>query len=110
MANRRRESPSELTESWPDAPSPDPAGEIARRFVLNLVDAIGEQSVRSVAHRAAVDEATVRHIISGTAWPDLRTVARLEDGLAVPLYPMRSSGDSGFPPAQIDADPAHLKE
>lgn len=33
MANRRRESPCELTESWPDVPSSDPADETARLFV-----------------------------------------------------------------------------
>ena len=32
MANRRRETPAELTESVPDLPSPDPAGERARQF------------------------------------------------------------------------------
>ncbi|WP_374679323.1 helix-turn-helix domain-containing protein [Microbacterium wangruii] len=87
MANRRRESPSELTPSWPDAPSSDPAGETARQFVLNLRCGLGERSVRAVAEQAGLDEATVRRVLSGAAWPDLRTVARLEDALGARLYP-----------------------
>ena len=87
MANRRRESPFELTSSLPDAPSSDPAGETARQFVLNLRSALGERSVRAVAEQAGLDEATVRRVLSGAAWPDLRTVARLEDALGVRLYP-----------------------
>ncbi|MCR2825017.1 hypothetical protein [Microbacterium sp. zg.Y909] len=87
MANRRRESPFELTESWPDAPSSDSAGETARQFVLNLRSALGERSVRAVAEHAVLDEATVRRVLSGAAWPDLRTVARLEEALGTRLYP-----------------------
>lgn len=87
MANRRRESPFELTESWPDSPSPDPAGETARRLAVNLRSAIGERSLRSVANAAGIDEATLRKVLSGAAWPDLRTIARLESALSASLYP-----------------------
>lgn len=87
MANRRRETPAELTESWPDAPSRDAAGETARLFALNLRAAIGERSVRSVARDAGIDEGTVRNVLSGAAWPDLHSVSRLEESLAIRLYP-----------------------
>ena len=87
MADRRRESPFELTESWPDVPSTDPAGEKARLFVLNLRGAIGERSVRSVAKDADLDEGTVRRVLAGAAWPDLHTIARIEQALGVSLYP-----------------------
>jgi len=87
VANRRRETPAELTESWPDAPSADLAGEAARCFVLNLMSAMGERSVRSVANDAGLDEGTVRRILAGAAWPDLRSVARLEAALRAALYP-----------------------
>lgn len=77
MANRRRETPAELTESWPDVPSRDPAGETARQFVLNLRAAIGGRSVRSVARDAGIDEGTIRNVLRGAVWPDIHSVARL---------------------------------
>lgn len=87
MANRRRETPAELTESWPDAPSRDAAGETARQLAINLREAIGERSVRSVASDAGIDEGTIRNVLRGAAWPDIHSVARLEESLAVRLYP-----------------------
>ena len=87
MANRRRETPAELTESWPDVPSRDAAGEKARQFALNLRTAIGDRSVRSVARDAGIDEGTIRNVLSGAAWPDLRTITRLESSLGRRLYP-----------------------
>lgn len=87
MANRRRETPAELTESWPDAPSRDSAGETARQFALNLGAAIGDRSVRSVARDAGIDEGTIRNVLSGRAWPDLHTIIRLESALGCNVYP-----------------------
>jgi len=86
VVDRRRETPAELTESWSDAPSPDPAGERARQFALNLRSAIGDRSVRSVAGAAGIAEGTIRHVLSGQAWPDLHTVSRLEETLGRRLY------------------------
>jgi len=55
--------------------------------VLNVRTAIGERSVRSVAEEAGLDEGTVRRVLSGSAWPDLCTAARLEEALGARLYP-----------------------
>lgn len=87
MARRERLSPADLTPSWPAGPSTDRAAEAARRLVENLRRAIGERSVRSVAAVADLDEGTVRHVLSGSVWPDLRTIFLLEDALGVSLYP-----------------------
>lgn len=87
MGNQHRETPASLTPGWPEASSPDSAAETARVFANSLRDAIGNRSVRSVASSAGLDEATVRRVLTGDAWPDLRTVARLEDALLRPLYP-----------------------
>lgn len=89
MSRTERASPAELTASWPDQPSSDQAGEVARRFALNLRQAIGDRSVRSVAATAGVDEKSVRAVLAGSSWPDLRTIARLEGALGRDLYPHR---------------------
>jgi len=89
MANRSRQSPAELTTSWPEVASSDYAAEAARILALNLRDAMGDRSAREVARVAGMSDATVRHILAGTIWPDLRTIAHLERALGVALYPAR---------------------
>jgi len=86
VGNRRRATPAELAGSWPDLPSADPAGEAARRFALNLQAAIRGRSVRSVAMEAGIDESTIRKVLAGAAWPDLRTISMLEAALGVELH------------------------
>ncbi len=75
-----------LSSQWPDGPSTDPVGEAARRFALNLKSAIGERPVREVARDAGIDEGTVRKILLGESWPDLRTIWKLESSLDSQLY------------------------
>lgn len=87
MKKPPRHKPAELTSSWPTVASSDAAGEAARRFVLNLRAAMGDRSIRGIAVSADLDEATVRHVLAGTVWPDLLTIARLEAALGKPLYP-----------------------
>lgn len=58
-------------------------------FVINLLATIGPESVRSVARSAGLDEGTLRRVLAGATWPDLRTVALLEKALEQPLYPRR---------------------
>lgn len=87
MSDSKRAKPAELTRSWPDSESSDAAGELARQIVLNLRVAMGATSVRGVARAAELDEATVRKVLAGDVWPDIRTVARLEQALGAPLYP-----------------------
>ncbi|GAA2078105.1 hypothetical protein [Microbacterium hatanonis] len=86
MARQSRPSPAELAPGWPDHPSPDLAAEAARQFVVRLKSAMGTQSVRSVAALAELDEKTVREVVAGASFPDLRTVARLESALGTPLH------------------------
>lgn len=69
MARTPREKPNQLTASWPDVASPDPVGEVARQFVLNLVRAVGERGIRSVARDGGVDEGDFRHVLAGDSWP-----------------------------------------
>lgn len=86
MANKKHPTPKDLTSSWPDEPSADPAGEAARTFVVNLRTAMGDLSVRQVAADAGLDEASVRRVLAGTTWPHLRAMVTLEESLGVRLY------------------------
>lgn len=81
-----RATPAMLSSQWPDGPSTDPVGEAARRFASNLKMAIGERSVREVARAAGLDEGTIRKILLGESWPDLRTIWKLETSLETQLY------------------------
>lgn len=82
-----RSAPAVLADGWPNQVAADPAAETARRFVLNLRDALGDRSVRAVARDAGVDERTIRHVLASAVWPDLSTISRLELALGVNLYP-----------------------
>lgn len=81
-----RATPAMLSAEWPSEPSADAVGEAARRFTLNLNAAIGERSVREVARAAGIDEGTIRKILLGESWPDLRTIRKLESSLETQLY------------------------
>lgn len=81
-----RATPAMLSPEWPDHPSTDPAGEAARRFALNLKAAIGDRAVREVSRAAGLDEGTIRKILRGESWPDLRTIWKLESSLDAQLY------------------------
>jgi len=92
MPKTLRVAPSELTDTWPMTPSWDVAGEKARLLALNLRSALGTASIRSIADKAGLDERTLRNILSGAKWPDLRTIALLEAALGVGLWPASSDG------------------
>ncbi len=81
-----RATPAMLSPKWSDEPSADPSGEAARRFALNLRAAIGDRSVRGVARESGINEGTIRKILLGESWADLRTIWKLESALSVHLY------------------------
>ena len=87
MPRPPRPAPRDLVESWPDVAASDSIVEVARRFAVNLREAIGAASVRQAGERCGVDHTTILAIIGGRSWPDLATIARLESGLAVSLWP-----------------------
>lgn len=87
MDKPSRKRPADLAPApWPETPSADPVGEIARQFVVQLRQAIGTRSVRSVAAAARLDHATVVRVLAGQVWPDLSTIARLELALDTALW------------------------
>ena len=87
-----RVTPHELCVEWPTTRSDDPVAEIARQFVLNLRDAMGSRSIREVARETGVDRASIGTVLNGMSWPDTSTLARLELGLKVTLWPAYSEG------------------
>jgi transcriptional regulator with XRE-family HTH domain len=89
MSRPSRLHPRELVDSWPDMPALDPTAEVARQLAENLRLAIGDRSVRSVARAADVDHSTIAAILNGRTWPDLYTIAKLERGLGMDLWPGR---------------------
>ena len=84
------------TGDWPDGriEGPPPA-HVARQLVINLRDAMGERGLREVARAADINHSSLRSVLRGEAWPDLITIARLEDALQVGLWPGRPSRESG---------------
>jgi transcriptional regulator with XRE-family HTH domain len=69
--------------------SDDPAVEVARLFAIALKNATDASSVRSVADAAGLNHATLLAIIKGRVWPDMLTIAKLENALEVDLWPGR---------------------
>lgn len=87
MNKPSRKRPVELAPApWPDGPSEDPVGEIARQFVVQLRSVLGDRSLRSVAAKAGLDHATIVRVLAGQVWPDLATIARLELALDASLW------------------------
>lgn len=90
MPRPARPSPAELAPvPWPTRPSTDPVAEVARLLAVNVEQAIGERSIRSVAEAANVDHTTLLGLLRGRSWPDLVTIAKLEAGLDADLWPGR---------------------
>lgn len=89
MGRRERPKPLELAPGWPDEPSADPVGEVARQFALNLRDALAGESARSAAARFDLDHVTLLAILGGRSWPDMQTIAKIELALDTDLWPRR---------------------
>jgi transcriptional regulator with XRE-family HTH domain len=67
--------------------SVDNSGEVARRFALNVRDALAGRSLRDAEKLTGVDHSTIQAILQGKTWPDLDTIAKLERGFGVLLWP-----------------------
>lgn len=89
MARPSRSKPRELSPGWPNEKSPDQEAEVARRVAIALQAAIGDRSYRDVEKITHVHNTTLRAIVVGATWPDLTTIARLEEKLDIDLWPRR---------------------
>jgi transcriptional regulator with XRE-family HTH domain len=59
----------------------------AQEFARRLEDAIGSTPIRVLARDATVSHSTVLAVLRGERWPDMVTIAKLEDALEVDLWP-----------------------
>jgi transcriptional regulator with XRE-family HTH domain len=74
---------------WPEHRAEDPIAEVARQMALRTRAALEGRSIRAVAQAAGVSHVTLINVLSGRAWPDLTTIAKLELALEVDLWPGR---------------------
>ncbi len=61
----------------------------AQRFAANLADVVRGRSLRQVAREADISHSTLLAVMAGARWPDMITVAKLEESLDLDLWPRR---------------------
>jgi hypothetical protein len=89
----RSRPPRELArdpEAWPEAVIlGNEAASVVQDIARALAAALGgqERSLRQAAAGSGVNRQAIADLLAGRCWPDVATVARLENFLAVPLYP-----------------------
>lgn len=66
---------------------------IAVAFARNLREAMDGRSGREVGRLTGVDFTAINKILRGQTWPDMRTIALLEAGLGVDLWPRGVAAD-----------------
>ena len=87
-----REPPADFLREngyFPDGPFRYPTPKevfLAAGVAERLNKAIGEESFRYVAKKAGLSPQTILNILNGKTWPDLRTIAKLEQALGVRLW------------------------
>jgi transcriptional regulator with XRE-family HTH domain len=65
----------------------DPISETARLLALNLTAPMDGRTTRAIAALTGVDFTVIGDVLRGDTWVDLATIARLEHGLSVDLWP-----------------------
>ncbi|GAB2450996.1 hypothetical protein GCM10027187_18680 [Streptosporangium sandarakinum] len=97
----RSRSPRELAddpENWPHADlSGHPAAAVVQAIAATLQAVMTERrlSFRRLAEISGVNRQTVNDVAAGRCWPDVATIAQLEVGLAVRLWPASPTGTGG---------------
>ena len=79
--------------SWPDGLVDAPLPVVyCAAIAISLAAVLAERrlSLRAVATLTGVDRQTITRTLSGATMPDLNTIACLESGLDVPLWPRES--------------------
>ncbi|WP_216892060.1 helix-turn-helix domain-containing protein [Nocardia alni] len=96
MPRPHRLPPRHFTAGWPTTPATSPVAEAVRLLVANLRAAIDQASARDLAARTGVHHSVIARILAGTTWPDAETIARLETGLGVALWPTLASDGTTY--------------
>ncbi|KOU52181.1 hypothetical protein ADK55_16980 [Streptomyces sp. WM4235] len=89
----RKTAPRDLArdpESWPHSVIDDAAAEVVQAIARALTAALegDKRSLRQHAAGSGVNRQAIADLLAGRCWPDVATVARLENFLATPLYPV----------------------
>lgn len=103
MPRKSRRKPRERVEDWPGEPTGVADVDVAITLADNLKRAMGTRSSRDVQRLTGVDYTSINDILNGGAWPGARTIARLEAGLGVDLWPRGVAKSAGPVPADVAA-------
>lgn len=76
-----------LPATWPHGRATNVSAAYAQRFVQKLLDALGKRSYRELARMSGIRHTTIAALVRGDSWPDLTTVAAIENALAADLWP-----------------------
>ena len=89
MVRPKPGSPASLYPGWPDSLNVSaPEHAMIQAMVINLRRQRNMfRTVKSMSERTGVPSSTISDVLGGNAWPSLETVARLEVGLGVRLWP-----------------------
>ena len=94
----KRPTPRRLVgDAWPEGVAPDRSCDVAQTVARRLRDRLAKdkRSVRSLAAEAGVTHQTVRNVLNGDAWADIRTITALEGVLDMSLWPHRRAKPAG---------------
>ena len=90
-----------VSGEWPTGRVVGPiAAEYARAIASVLAATLNERdlSIYEAARRCSISRDTLARAMSGETYPDLLTLARLESGLGIPIWPVglheRSAGET----------------
>jgi hypothetical protein len=76
-----------VSGEWPTAVIVEVAAKYAQSVAYNLRKAINGRSLREITALTDVNHKAIWSLLHGENWPSLATVARLEWGLGVELWP-----------------------
>lgn len=101
MSRTPRQTPAELSHGeFPELTAGDPwQVVVAATIATRLQGALDRGwTLRTIAVETGVNHATLHRIIAGDVWVDAATIARLEDGLGMRLWPSHPSKRTSAPP------------
>ncbi len=59
----------------------------AQAFATAVEAAVGDRSLRDVGRQAGISHTTLLAVLHGERWPDMITIAKLEEAFQVSLWP-----------------------
>lgn len=89
MGRTGRARPKDRVGGWPDRVADEPETEVARLLAVAVRTVLEQRglSLRAASELTEVGYTSIGDLLRGQAWPDLVTIARLEAGLGVDLWP-----------------------